>query len=59
LTVRTARIDQLDVLVDSQFQASRAITAHVTRIELPAEWSTVEIRGSAGGELVQRRTVRR
>lgn len=58
VVVRTRGVDQLDVVVDGLSQASRTVTAPTTRVELPAGWSLVEIRGSASGELVQRRVLR-
>jgi hypothetical protein len=59
LIVRTLGVDQLDVLVDSLFQPSRTIAVRTTRVELPVGWTMVEIRGSAGGDVVQRRVLRR
>jgi hypothetical protein len=59
LIVRTRGIDQLDVIVDDLFQASRTIAASTTHVPLPAGWSVVEVRGIAAGRLVQRRVVRR
>jgi len=59
LMVRTRGIDQLDVIVDNLFQASRTVAAATICVSVPAGWSVVEIRGSAGGELVQRRILRR
>lgn len=58
LVVRTLGIDQLDVVVDEAFQASRRLTGRVTKVDLPAGWSVVELRGSADGDLVQRRVLR-
>lgn len=59
LLVRTHGVDQLDVVVDGRSQASRPITTPTTRVELPADWSVVELRASAEGELVQRRLLSR
>jgi Peptidase family S41 len=59
LVVRTLGIDRLDVVVDDSFQPSRAVRTRTTAVDLPPGWSTVELRGSASGQLVQRRVLRR
>lgn len=59
MRVHTAGIDQLDVVVDGRSQLSRPVAAQPTHVELPAGWTTVEIRGTAAGELKQRRVLRR
>lgn len=59
MTVRTLGIDQLDVVVDGLFQPSRPVGAQPIRVGLPAGWTTVEVRGTAAGELMQRRVLRR
>jgi hypothetical protein len=58
MIVRTHGIEQLDVLVDGLFQPSRTITTPTARVELPVGWSVIEIRGSAAGDVVQRRLLR-
>ena len=55
LTVRTRGIDQLDVIVDGRHQPSRTAPVGSVRVELPSDWTEVEIQGRAGGELLQRR----
>lgn len=59
LTVRTLGIDRLDVSVDDLAQASRKVTTRETSVDVPAGWSTIEVRGSTNGQLVQRRLLRR
>jgi Peptidase family S41 len=56
--VRTLGVDQLDVVVDDAFQPSRRVTGRTTKVAVPAGWTVLELRGSAGGELVQRRVLR-
>jgi hypothetical protein len=60
LTLRTRGIDQIDVIVDGLHQPTRTISPRTsaqrtTRVELPAGWSGVEILGTAGGAVAQRR----
>jgi hypothetical protein len=55
LAVRTHNIDQLDVIVDGRHQPSRTAPVASVRVELPSDWTEVEIQGRARGELLQRR----
>jgi hypothetical protein len=58
LLVRTSGIDRLDVVVDDFAQPTRPVAGRTTKVDLPPGWAAVEVRGSAGGRLVQRRLLR-
>lgn len=58
LVVRSEGVDWLDVLVDDAFLPSLPVRAPTTRVELPAGWTTVEVRGRTRGKLLQRRVLR-
>jgi hypothetical protein len=59
MEVRTAGIDQLDVVADGVSQLSQPVMRQPIHVVLPTGWTVVEVRGTAGGELVQRRVRRR
>jgi hypothetical protein len=53
--VTTRGLDRLDLYVDDHPESSREIDDGTTTIELPAGWTRLELRGSADGQLRQRR----
>ena len=59
MTVRTVGIDQLDVAVDGVSQPSRPVAGKPIDVVLPLGWTSVEVRGTAAGRMVQRRVLQR
>jgi Peptidase family S41 len=59
MTVRTVGIDQLDVVVDGVSQPSRPVAGKPIDVVLPLGWTSVEVRGTAAGRMVQRRVLQR
>ncbi len=59
MKVHTAGIDQLDVIVDGVSQPSQPVAGKPVDVVLPSGWTCVEVRGSSGGRMVQRRLLPR
>jgi hypothetical protein len=57
--VETRGLDRLDVYVEDRPHASLEITDGTSNTAVPAGWSTIELVGFAGGQVRQRRHVRR